>query len=136
MAQLDVESRLEAVAPIVLSIFRIVVGFLFACHGTSVLFGWPVMLNGGTPAFGQWPFWYAGAIELIVGILVGTGLITRFAAFIGSGEMAFAYFTVHQPKAPLPIANGGELSVLFCFAFFLLVFTGGGIIALDALRRR
>jgi putative oxidoreductase len=135
MAQLDIESRLETVAPIVLSLFRVVVGLLFACHGAVVLFGWPVSF-GPTPAFGEWPDWYAGAIELIVGILVFTGLATRIAAFIGSGEMAFAYFTVHQPKAPLPIANDGELAVLFCFAFFLLVFTGGGIIALDTLRRR
>jgi putative oxidoreductase len=136
MAQLDIESRLETVAPIVLSLFRMVVGFLFACHGAAVLFGWPVLMKNGTPAFGTWPFWYAGAIELVVGILVAAGLITRFAAFIGSGEMAFAYFTVHQQQAPLPLANGGELSVLFCFAFFLLVFTGGGIIALDTVRRR
>ena len=136
MAQLDIESRLETVAPIVLSLFRMVVGFLFACHGTAVLFGWPIAMKTGIPEFGTWPFWYAGAIELVVGILVAVGLVTRFAAFIGSGEMAFAYFTVHQPEAPLPIANGGEPSVLFCFAFFLLVFTGGGIIALDTLRRR
>jgi len=136
MAQLDIESRLEAVAPIVLSIFRIVVGFLFACHGTSKLFGWPVALEGGAPPFGQWPLWYAGVIELLVGILVATGLVTRIAALIGSGQMAFAYFTVHQPVAPLPIANGGEAAVLYCFAFFLLVFTGGGIIALDSLRQR
>lgn len=135
MAQLDIDSRLEAVAPIVLSVFRIVIGFLFACHGASILFGWPYSY-GATPAFGTFPDWYAGAIELIVGILVCTGLATRLAALIGSGEMAFAYFTVHQPKAPLPIANEGEPAVLFCFAFFLLVFTGGGIIALDALRRR
>jgi len=136
MAQLDIESRLEAVAPIVLSVFRIVVGFLFACHGSAILFGWPLAMPGGTPAIGTWPDWYAGVIELLVGLLVGTGLATRMAALIGSGEMAFAYFTVHQPTAPLPIANNGELSVLFCFSFFLLIFTGGGIIALDSLRRR
>ncbi|MGB8405543.1 MAG: DoxX family protein [Mycobacterium sp.] len=136
MAQLDIESRLDAVAPIVLSIFRMVIGFLFAVHGSCTLFAWPVDTGMGTPAFGTFPGWYAGAIELVVGILVFTGLATRIAAFIGSGEMAFAYFMAHQPKGLLPIANGGELSVLYCFALFLLVFTGGGIIALDTLRRR
>lgn len=136
MAQLDIESRLEAVAPLVLSVFRMVIGFLFACHGASVLFGWPMAMKSGIPAFGTWPFWYAGAIELVVGVLVAVGLITRFAAFIGSGEMAFAYFTVHQPDGLLPIVNGGEPSVMFCFAFFLLVFTGGGLLALDTLRQR
>jgi putative oxidoreductase len=48
--------------------------------------------------------------------------------------MAFAYFTQHQPTALWPIENGGELAVLNCFGFFLLVFTGGGALALDAMR--
>ena len=30
--------------------------------------------------------------------------------------------------------NGGLESILFCFGFFLLVFTGGGAYALDAMR--
>ena len=34
----------------------------------------------------------------------------------------------------IPMTNGGELAGLYCFAFFLLVFTGGGDIALDARR--
>lgn len=138
MAQFDIEERLDAVAPLVLSLYRIVIGFLFATHGACTLFKWPVDTDPGVdaPAFGSFPGWYAGAIELIVGILVFGGLATRLAAFIGSGEMAFAYFMAHQPKGLLPIANGGEPSVLYCFAMFLLVFTGGGLIALDTVRRR
>ena len=138
MAQLDIESRLDTVAPLVLSVFRIVLGFLFALHGATTLFKWPVDTAPGmaAPAFGSFPGWYAGAIELIVGILILTGRATRIAAFIGSGEMAFAYFMEHQPHGLLPIANGGELAVLYCFALFLLVFTGGGALSLDALRRR
>ncbi|MBV8930291.1 MAG: DoxX family protein, partial [Mycobacteriaceae bacterium] len=30
---------------------------------------------------------------------------------------------------------GGSLAILFCFAFFLLVFIGGGGYSIDALRR-
>ncbi|MUL65292.1 phosphoribosylaminoimidazolecarboxamide formyltransferase [Mycobacterium sp. CBMA 234] len=138
MAQLDIESRLDTVAPLVLSVFRIVIGFLFALHGATTLFKWPVDTAPGmaSPEFGSFPGWYAGAIELIVGILIFTGLATRIAAFIGSGEMAFAYFMEHQPQGLLPIANGGEPAVLYCFALFLLVFTGGGALSLDAMRRR
>ena len=66
-------------------------------------------------------------------VLAGGDLV---AAFVASGEMAFAYFTQHQPKGLLPIQNGGELAVLYCFGFFLLVFIGGGAYALDAVRRR
>src|SRR4029079_7281442 len=37
-------------------------------------------------------------IELIAGALLLLGLFTRIAAFILSGEMAFAYFIGHAPK--------------------------------------
>ena len=75
--------------------------------------------------------WLSGLIELITGILITLGLFTRPAAFIASGEMAVAYFTQHLPHGFWPIANGGELAVMFCWAFFLLVFTGPGAYALE-----
>lgn len=109
--------------------FRIVIGFLFTLHGTAKIFGWPATKTGTVP-FGTWPYWWAGVIELAVGVLVMIGLFTRIAAFLGSGAMAFAYFTEHQPEGLLPIQNGGELATLYCFAFLLLVFTGGGAFAL------
>jgi putative oxidoreductase len=50
--------------------------------------------------------------------------------------MSFAYFTQHLPTGAIPMTNGGELAVLYCLAFLLLVFTGGGAFAVDARRRR
>ena len=129
------ESRLDSYAPSVISLFRIVMGFLFTVSGTSSLFGWPVDY-GDAPPIGSFPMWWAGAIQLIAGLLITFGLFTRIAAFFASGEMAVAYFWQHQPQGLLPIENGGEGAVMFCFAFFLLVFIGGGAFALDALRRR
>ena len=58
---------------------------------------------------------------------------TRGAALIASGSMAFAYFDIHQQHALLPIQNGGEPAVMFCWAFLLLVFTGSGAFGLDRL---
>jgi len=110
-------------------------GFLFTVSGTSSLFGWPVDY-GDAPPIGSFPMWWAGAIQLIAGLLITFGLFTRIAAFFASGEMAVAYFWQHQPQGLLPIENGGEGAVMFCFAFFLLVFIGGGAFAMDALRRR
>lgn len=121
-------ARLDKHSPTVLGIFRIVIGFLFALHGTAKLFGWPATKSGAVP-FGTWPYWWAGVIELVVGVLVMVGLFTRIAAFIGSGTMAFAYFTAHQPDGLLPIQNGGELAAVYCFAFLLLVFAGSGALA-------
>jgi putative oxidoreductase len=122
-------SRLDQHKSTALGIFRIVIGLLWALHGTAKLFGWPATKGGGAAPFGTWPYWWAGVIELVVGVLVALGVFTRIAAIIGAGTMAYAYFTVHQPKGLLPIQNGGEPAVLFCFAFLLIAFAGAGAFA-------
>jgi putative oxidoreductase len=119
-----------------LSLFRIVVGFLFACHGAASLFG--VLggaYGGGTVDFGVWPDWYAAVIQLVAGGLVALGLGTRAAAFICSGSMAYAYFKVHQGDALFPLQNGGEAAAMFCWAFFLISVLGPGPYTLGELRR-
>ncbi|MFJ8359945.1 DoxX family protein [Streptomyces sp. NPDC093984] len=129
-------ARLNQAQPYALGLFRIVVGLLFACHGAASLFGvlgGAAGTNGGTVPTGTWPFWYAAVIQLVAGALILVGLGTRGAAFIASGSMAYAYFDVHQSNALWPIQNGGELPVLFCWAFLLLVFTGSGALGLDRL---
>jgi putative oxidoreductase len=132
------DRRLARYSPAVLSLFRLVYGLLFAGSGSMVLFGWPIAPVWPV-GFGAWPGWYAGLIEFVAGLLIATGLFTRAAAFIASGEMAVAYFWMHQPRSLWPIGeppagNGGTLAILFCFGFFLLVFTGGGSYSADALR--
>jgi putative oxidoreductase len=127
------DTHLDRHSATALGVFRIVIGLLFALHGTSKLFGWPSSANGTVPV-GTWPFWYAGVIELVVGLLVLLGLFTRLAALLGAGEMAFAYFTQHQPKAFWPIQNGGELAVLYCFALLLIAFAGAGAFAVHSSR--
>ncbi|MGV9802033.1 DoxX family protein [Mycobacterium sp. NPDC003449] len=130
----NLDARLGSLSPAVISLFRIVFGFLFTIHGASKLFAWPVDSGSGAVQAGAWPLWYAGVIELVLGLLIIAGLFTRIAAFIASGEMAFAYFTQHQPKGLLPLENGGEPTVLFCFGFLLLAAIGGGACAVDAVR--
>jgi putative oxidoreductase len=135
----NLNTRLEALSPAVLSLVRVVFGFLFTLFGTSKLFDWPIAM--GIPT-GNWPAWYAGIIEFVGGLLIMTGLFTRIAAFISSGAMAVAYFWQHQPLGLWPIVdpqyggNGGLPAIAFCFVFFLLVFTGGGRYSLDAFRSR
>ncbi|MGQ5637869.1 MULTISPECIES: DoxX family protein [unclassified Streptomyces] len=128
---------LRAVHPGVQALFRLVTGFLFACHGAASLFG--VLggaYGGGTVPALQWPAWWAAVIELVGGVLVLLGLLTRIAALICSGSMAYAYFSVHQQHALFPIDNGGEPAVLFCWSFLLIACLGPGAYAVDALRKR
>ncbi|MEU3525071.1 DoxX family protein [Streptomyces sp. NPDC038707] len=132
-------ARLNSAQPYVLGLFRVVIGLLFAVHGAASMFGvlgGAVGTHGGTIAAGTWPGWYAALIQLVAGALVLLGLGTRGAALVASGSMAYAYFDVHQQLALWPIQNGGELSVLFCWSFLLLVFTGSGAFALDRLFAR
>ncbi|MER6049987.1 DoxX family protein [Streptomyces sp. NPDC001793] len=121
--------------PHVLALFRVVVGLLFASHGASSLFGILGGAMGAGPGHtiptGTWPGWYAAVIQLAGGLLVMLGLGTRAAAFVSSGSMAYAYFSMHQPNALWPIQNGGEAAAMFAWAFLLIVFTGPGSWALD-----
>jgi len=110
------------------ALFRIIAGLLFLSHGLQKIFG----LFGGAPAEAP-PFviWIAGSIELIGGALIAMGFMTRWAAFICSGLMASAYWMAHGTKAFHPIMNGGELAILFCFAFLFIAAHGAGIWSLD-----
>lgn len=122
------------------SLFRIVVGLLFLCHGLAGVFG----LFGGHRGSGQaidagtWPNWYAAVIQLVCGGLVMLGLFTRPAAILASGSMAYAYFMVHQPDGLMPIENGGVTPALYAWAFLAIAALGAGEWSLDALvsRRR
>ena len=71
-------------------------------------------------------FGLAGVIELAGGLMIAVGMFTSLIAFICSGEIAAAYFKSHAPKAFLPIQNGGELAVLFCFLFLYIAARGTG----------
>lgn len=124
--------QLDRHRPYVLALFRVVVALLFVCHGAASLFG---VLGGGmghAPAVGQWPGWWAALIQLVGGVFVLLGLGTRGAAMVCSGSMAFAYFTQHQPHELLPIQNGGEPAVMFCWAFLVIMFFGPGTWALGS----
>jgi putative oxidoreductase len=129
---MELSSRLYGPA---VSLFRVVIGLLFICHGAATIFG---VLGGSTGTHratpvGTWPGWWAALIQLVCGALVLVGFGTRLAGTLASGSMAYAYFTVHAERALLPIQNGGEAAVLFCWSFLLLVITGPGPWSLDTL---
>jgi putative oxidoreductase len=67
--------------------------------------------------------------------MIAIGLLTSWAAFVASGEMAVAYFLAHQPQGTWPIVNKGELAALYCFAFLFIAARGAGPYAVDAALR-
>ena len=113
------------------ALLRMVTGFLFIWHGTQKLFGFPAPTREGTP---DWIIYGAGGIELIGGVLVMIGLLTRPAAFISSGTMAVGYWLAHGLRDPFPLNNGGELAIMYCFAFLYIATRGGGVWSVDGNR--
>lgn len=126
------ESTLQGWAPEVRSVLRIVAGLLFLQHGSAKLLHVPYQ-----PMFAHLQLMsllgIQGVIELVGGGLLTIGLLSRPVAFILCGDMAVAFFIAHFPKGWLPILNGGDLAVLFCFTFLYLCAAGPGPWSLDAL---
>ncbi|MBR0735371.1 DoxX family protein [Bradyrhizobium liaoningense] len=121
--------------PVLLSLFRFITGLLLFQYGIAKLFKFPAV-----PMFAKVElmslYGAAGTLELVLGGLLMVGLFSRLAAFILSGEMAFAYFMGHmfRGEAPvfLPLLNGGTAAILFCFACLYLSAAGAGPISVDA----
>jgi putative oxidoreductase len=129
------QSFLESWSPRVLSVLRIVTGFLFMAHGASKWLEFPVPFPAPITLTSQ--LGVAGLLELIGGAFVLVGLCTRPMAFVLSGLMAFAYFLAHAPKSFWPLVNRGELAALYSFVFLYLAAAGGGPWSVDQwLRRR
>jgi putative oxidoreductase len=129
------ERFLGQYSPYLYAVMRIVVGFLYTCHGAQKLFG---VLGGmgepgaTAPLFSMMGL--AGVIEVVGGLLIMVGFLTGYAAFVASGQMAGAYFMAHFPQGFWPIQNTGELAVLYCFVFLYMASRGAGVWSIDRAR--
>jgi putative oxidoreductase len=132
--------RSPAVHDAALLLLRVVAGVMLMQHGGQKLFGFPAA--DGQPFTGAPELlsrvWIAGVMEVVGGLMLALGLLTRIVGFLLSGELAAAYFLVHAPRGFFPILNRGELAALYCFVFLFFAAAGGGRFSLDRLlfRRR
>ncbi len=137
MTDTRLTARWVSWAPDLLSLLRIIAGFLFVQYGSAKLFAFPaaVMPGGGTASLASLAG-VAGVLELVGGALLLVGLFTRPVAFVLSGEMAVAYFRFHAPGGFWPVLNGGAPAVFFAFLFLYLSAAGPGPWSIDERRRR
>ena len=123
-------------APRARAALRIMAGLLFISHGIAKVCGYP---PGGwpmaKPEFGT-VLWVSAMLELFGSPFIIVGLFTRPVAFLLSGEMAVAYFSVHAPGSFFPILNHGEGAILYCFIFFYLFVAGPGAWSIDGILAR
>lgn len=107
---------------------RVVFGTVFILEGTQKLFGW---WGGSPPGSGHpepalsWPYWWAGIVELVVGVMLTLGLFTQIAALMGAGAMAYAYFFEHLPVHWNPAQNNGGYAATLCWGMLLLATAAG-----------
>ena len=128
-------SSLSRFADPVYCIMRLLVGLMFFCHGAQKVLGW-FPKPGASPEPLDMMTTIGGWLEVICGLLIAIGLLTRLAAFLASGMMAVAYFMVHAKGGFIPIVNRGELAVIYCWLFLFMVFYGAGSLSVDALMKR
>ncbi|ELZ05477.1 DoxX family protein [Natrialba asiatica] len=124
----------EAYEQPVYAVFRVLVGLLFFQHGAQKLLG----LFGGVDGSGATAslasmYGVAGVVELLGGLLIALGVLTRVVAVVTAGQMAVAQVLEHLPEGVVPIQNGGELGLLYTAAFLALIAYGSGRYSLDAL---
>lgn len=124
---------------------RLIIGLLLTCHGAQLV----LHMFGGMPGSEKTITQVGGWIQLIGGLFIAIGLLTRLAAFVCSGMFAVAYLMMHVGPATTPTAklfpiasagpqysNHGELAVIYCWIFLFMVFYGAGLWSIDALISR
>ncbi|TDQ56385.1 putative oxidoreductase [Mesocricetibacter intestinalis] len=127
-------NRLNGFRPYMLDILRILAAYMFMLHGTAKIWEFPLSMTQGKGAVEFLSlYWVGGVIEIIGGSLLILGLFVRAAAFILSGQMAYAYFFIFisADNVLFPLKNGGELAALYSLLFLYFVFAGAGKFSLD-----
>ena len=118
---------------------RLVCAAVFIAHGSQKVlgsFGGPgfkVFTEGGTPFSFMRPTWLwlgaAALSELVGGVLVGVGFLTRIGAFFLLCTMMTA-ISVHWPNF-FASNRGYEYALALAAMALSLLISGGGIVSVD-----
>ena len=123
---------LENMQPFALLVLRAVLGLVMAAYGWEKVNGGMAQFKGYLVTIGipGWMGYVSAYAELVGGILLIVGLLTRFAAFAIFINMVVAVVKVTF-KNGLTGPNGYEFGLTLAAMAFAIIFFGAGSISLD-----
>jgi putative oxidoreductase len=127
----------DALDPIAYPMIRFVAGVMMIPHGYGKVFGG---IQGTTKFFasvGLEPAlilaWYIGLLELVGGICVALGFLTRFMSAQLIGLLAVATFYIHLPSGFIWVKGGYEYPLFWMVVMMAITIKGGEKLSLDNL---
>ena len=127
----------EVLEPLSYPLIRFVAGAMMVPHGYAKVFGG---IEGTTKFFasvGLEPAlilaWYVGLLELVGGVCVAFGFLTRFISAQLVGLLAVATFYIHLPSGFLWVKGGFEYPLFWMVIMIAITIQGGGKLSADNL---
>jgi len=127
----------DALEPLSYPLIRFVAGAMLVPHGYAKVFGG---IEGTTKFFasvGLEPAltlaWYVGLLELVGGVCVAFGFLTRFMSAQLVGLLAVATFYIHLPGGFLWVKGGFEYPLFWMVIMIAITIQGGGKLSVDNL---
>ena len=120
----------EVLEPLSYPLIRFVAGAMMVPHGYAKVFGG---IEGTTKFFasvGLEPAltlaWYVGLLELVGGVCVAFGFLTRFMSAQLVGLLAVATFYIHLPSGFFWVKGGFEYPLFWMVIMIAITIQGGG----------
>ena len=127
----------DALEPLAYPLIRFIAGVMMIPHGYAKVFGG---IEGTTKFFasvGLEPAlilaWYVGLLELVGGICVALGLLTRLMSAQMIGLLAVATFYIHLPSGFIWVKGGFEYPLFWMVVMVAITIKGGEKLSLDNL---
>ena len=127
----------EALEPLAYPLIRFIAGAMMIPHGYKKVFGGIEGTRKFFASVGLEPAlilaWYIGLLELVGGICVALGLLTRLMSAQLIGLLAVATFYIHLPRDFFWINRGFEYPLFWMVIMIAITIKGGEKLSLDNL---
>jgi putative oxidoreductase len=124
----------DSLSPYMYPLFRFTVGAILVPHGIAkyangIEKSAPGMARLGFPAMET--AYFIASLEIIGGIAIAIGLLTRVFASAIAIQFAVITFAVHMPIAWFAGQRGGEYPLMWGLFFFFIALRGAGNLSID-----